>query len=77
MDTPSVTFFALLNEGYRRYYREQQMSANIASLPYMEKQDRSRFLSELNNAAKEPRDIFNTDGLDDYSGLEVLKNLTR
>ena len=70
----SVTFFALLAEGYRQYFGEKRMQATIATVPHMENGDRTRFIRELDTASTDPRDIFNTAD-DDYSGIETLKQL--
>lgn len=75
LDMPSVAFFALLEEGYRKYYRHMRILANVASVPHMEKSDRLEFTRQLDNASRDPRDIFDTDGIDDYSGIETLRQL--
>lgn len=74
---PAATFFVLLEEGYRRQYRDYRMQANIVTVPHMENADRKRFLHEIDSIATDPRDIFNLEQADDYSNLKRLKNLLR
>lgn len=53
----AITFYALLNEGYRLRYGDYQMLSRIADLPYMDKSDRQQFYKNLEWASTHPSDI--------------------
>lgn len=61
MDEYAVTFFALLNEGYRLRYAAALLQAQIGDLPQMEKADRQKFYRNLEWAATHPGDILKPD----------------
>lgn len=58
----AITFFALLNEGYRLQYNNFQMLAQISDLPNMEASDRRQFYKNLEWASTHPSDILNSSG---------------
>lgn len=58
----ALTFFSLLNEGYRVRYGAAILAAQIADLPQMSKEDRQEFYNKLEYAAMHPSDILRTDG---------------
>ena len=53
----AITFFALLNEGYRLKHADYLMLAQISDLPNMEQKGRSKFYKNLEWASKHPSDI--------------------
>lgn len=57
LDEYAVTFFALLNEGYRQQSARYRMESQIALLPYLEKDVRTKMLKRLDFAAADPSDI--------------------
>lgn len=75
MDEYAITFFTMLNNGYRLEMQRYKMLANIASVPHMKDEDRKDFMRQLEYAGQDPSDILNTEGLDDYSGLDKLKEM--
>lgn len=70
---PAISFFTLLNEGYRRQSYEWRTLATIVSVPHMEEDRRNEFLKSLEMASTDPRDILIEK--DDFSGLEKLKQM--
>lgn len=72
----AVTFFALLNEGYRIRYSAAGLAAQIADLPSMEKVDRAKFYQELEWASTHPGDILKSEA-DAGSSPEEIKRLLR
>ena len=56
----AVSFFRLLDEGYRLKYQEYRMMANIVSVPDMKEMDRKAFLRQLDYASKSPDEVFNS-----------------
>lgn len=58
----AVTFFAMLNEGYRLRNERDLMLANIVILPHMDKKDSEAFLRKLSWAASNPDDILDSSG---------------
>lgn len=58
----AITFFALLNEGYRKKYKNYQMLAQLSDLPKMAKTDRETFYRQLEWAATHPSDILKPSG---------------
>lgn len=56
----AISFFALLNEGYRLQYTDAQLLAQISDLPHMDKSDRKKFYQNLEWAAMHPSDILRT-----------------
>lgn len=53
----AVTFFALLNEGYRLQYGDYQILSQISDLPNMKNEDRKQFYQNLKWASTHPSDI--------------------
>ena len=58
----SLTFFTLLNEGYRQRNEDSLVLSNITLLPHMEDKDRRRYLNSLNMASKDVNDILSPRG---------------
>ncbi len=58
----AVSFFALLNEGYRLRYEYALLMAHIGDLPAMEKGDREKFYKNLEWASMHPADIIKPSG---------------
>lgn len=56
----AITFFALLNEGYRLRYEKAQLLTQIGAFPHMEKTHQEEFLRNLEWATLTPSDILNT-----------------
>lgn len=69
----AVTFFTLLNAGYRLENKRYMMMAQIASVPHMEDSARTGFLRQLEWSSKDPSDILETDeGPADMNGVKNL-----
>lgn len=62
LDEYAVSFFALLNEGYRLKHGDFLMLAQIADLPHMKKSERQDFYRSLEWAATHPSDILSSSG---------------
>lgn len=62
LDEYAITFFALLNEGYRLRYGDYLMLAQIGDLPQMEANDRKNFYKNLEWASTHPADILKSTG---------------
>lgn len=76
LDEYAVTFYSLLETGYRQRFAHYQMLAQIASVSIMKDEMRQEFMRQLEWASKEPSDILNIDdGADD--GMEDVKQLFR
>lgn len=73
MKMPAISFFALLNEGYRIKYANAKLSAHIAMLPLLTDETRTKFLQELDWASKSPSDILTSD--DEASSQSDIKKL--
>lgn len=58
----AITFFALLNEGYRQKYSNYLMLAQISDLPSMDDDTRKEFYRQLQWAATRPSDILKPSG---------------
>jgi hypothetical protein len=58
----AITFFALLNQGYRLRYKNYLMLASIGDLPAAEKAHRDQFYQQLEWAATDPSDILSSSG---------------
>lgn len=71
----AITFFALLNEGYRIKHLHYQMLAKVADLPYLKKEDRVKFYNLLEWASKHPADILSSSG-EGSSPAEIKKALS-
>lgn len=70
----AVTFFALLNEGYRLKNAEYTMLSQISDLPHMEKDSRLQFYRSLEWASTHPSDILKSSG-EGSSPAEIKKLL--
>lgn len=53
----AISFFALLNEGYRIKFRHYRMLGTLNELPNAERRDKDRFYKQLEYAAAAPNDI--------------------
>lgn len=62
LDEYAITFFALLNEGYRLMHGEYLMLAQIGDLPQMTAEDRRNFYKNLEWASTHPSDILKPTG---------------
>lgn len=63
MDEYAVTFFALLNEGYRVIHQHYRMLTYIADFPAnMDKSQREQFHKSLEWASTHPSDILSSSG---------------
>jgi hypothetical protein len=56
----AITFFALLNEGYRLRSENAMLLTQISAFPNMEKKDQDQFYKNLEWATLAPSDILNT-----------------
>lgn len=74
LDEYAISFFTMLEQGYRLEFEQYKMWVNIVSAPHMKDQDRKDFIRLLTDAATDISDILKTDA-DDYSGLEDLKKM--
>lgn len=73
LDEYAITFFALLEEGYRQKHKHYQMMANIVSLPYVDSEARAKFNKTLQWATQDPSDILNDEG--DETAISDLKKM--
>lgn len=64
----AVTFFALLNEGYRIRYEDAILQGHLNDLPSMSPTDRHAVYRELEWVSKHPGDILNPDEQGDDPG---------
>lgn len=71
LDEYAITFYVLLNEGYRIKHKNYAMLARIASLPLMSKEDQNNFWRQLQYATAEPGAILNLD--DEGSSMTDIK----
>lgn len=62
LDEYAITFFALLNEGYRVKYADAMLAAQIGDLPSMQPADRKQFYKNLEYASTHPSDILKPSG---------------
>jgi hypothetical protein len=53
----AVSFFALLNEGYRLKYADAELQGHLNDLPHMDKTDREKLYRQLEWASQHPNDI--------------------
>lgn len=60
MNMYAITFFSLLNEGYRVRHAHYHMLSRIVLLPHVKKDARGKFLKMLEYASKDPSDILRT-----------------
>lgn len=59
---PAISFFALLNEGYRLAHYHYLMLAQLSDLPRMDKEARQNFYNNLEWASMHPSDILKPSG---------------
>lgn len=71
----AVTFFALLNEGYRLRYSDALLAAQISDLPQMDKEERKKFYRNLEWASQHPSDILKSSG-DGSTPTDIKKLLS-
>lgn len=62
LDEYAISFFALLNEGYRLRHGDALLAAQISDLPGMEQADRKKFYQQLEWASQHPGDILRPEG---------------
>lgn len=62
LDEYAITFYALLNEGYRQRFEHYRMLAQISDLPNAEKRAREQFYKYLEWASMRPSDILKPSG---------------
>lgn len=73
LDEYVVSFFALLNEGYRLKYADALLQGHLNDLPAMSKKDRENFYRDLEWASMHPGDILKSSGEDsDPSQIKKL-----
>ncbi len=75
LDERYIVFKALLADGYRKKYQEYLMKYNLAALPYMRKENRDRFVKQLEWASKDPSDILTPSG--DANGSDGISELKK
>jgi hypothetical protein len=74
----TVSFYGLLEEGYRKQREHELMLINIALMPHIEPQTRSDYIEKLQWAAKTPGDILNPDDQGSVSeGIAGVKKMFR
>ncbi len=76
MSEYAITFFSLLNEGYRQKYKHYQMLVQIISVPHMEDKVRKQFVKNLEFASSDADDILKTD-TGTPNATEALKDIFR
>lgn len=69
----ALTFFSMLNEGYRQMYEHYYMMAQLALIPMLKDNDRKKFMKQLEWASKPPSDILKPSGA--YATSEDVKRL--
>lgn len=74
LDEYAVSFFALLNEGYRLQYKHYEILAQISDLPHVKADARRDFYNNLKWASTHPSDILKTSG-EGSSPAEIKKAL--
>lgn len=74
LDEYAITFYALLNEGYRQMHERYLILSQISDLPYMDEDTRARFYNDLNFATIHPSDILKPSG-EGSSPAEIKKTL--
>lgn len=74
LDEYAVTFFALLNEGYRLKYANALLQGQLNDLPNMKDADRKKFYQQLEWASQHPGDILKPVG-EGSSPSEIKKLL--
>lgn len=61
LELPAISFFSLLNEGYRLHHTRLIELAHISDVPHMDKQARTEFYKNLEYASTHPSDILKPD----------------
>lgn len=75
LDEYAISFFALLNEGYRLMFEHYKMLAHISDLPHIDdKSAREGFYRSLEWASQHPNDILKPSG-EGSSPAEIKKLL--
>lgn len=74
LDEYAISFYSLLNEGYRLKYGDMVLLAQITDLPHMKREDRIELYRSLEWAATHPSDILNSSG-EGSSPAEIKKIL--
>lgn len=73
LDEYAITFFSLLNEGYRIRWKNYLMLAHIGDLPQSSKESRRQFYKQLDWATKDADDILSVNNKgDDIAQLKKL-----
>lgn len=75
LDLYAITFFTLLNDGYRIRAKHYLMLTQIANHPGWTQTVREEFMRRLEWSASDPADILKPS--DDYSGIEQAKDIFR
>lgn len=70
----AITFFTMLNEGYRLQNQHYLMMSQVISVPHMKDDARAGFMRQLEWAIKDPSDILKPDD-DDSAGIKSVANL--
>lgn len=70
----AITFYVLLNEGYRLKYGDYKMLGQLADLPHMDRSQREQFYRNLEWASTHPSDILKSSG-EGSSPAEIKKLL--
>lgn len=70
----AVRYFALLAEGYRLYYADIMLKAQVGDLPHMKAEERKQFYKNLEWASMHPSDILSSNG-DNSSEADIKKLL--
>lgn len=73
LDEYAITFFALLDEGYRQKAKDYRMLAQLLMAPEMEPKAWKQLLKSLDAAGHDVGDILKPSG--DYSGIEKLRKV--
>lgn len=76
MNEYAITFFSLLNEGYKLKYRHYTMLAQLISIPHMKDEHRNKLMKQLEFASSDPDDILKTD-VQSNDGMADLKEMFR
>ncbi len=70
----AISFFALLNEGYRIKFRHYRMLGTLNELPHADRRDKDRFYKQLEYASTAPSDILKSNSKGS-SDAEIRKAL--
>lgn len=75
MDEYAITFFTLLNEGYRLKHQNYLMLARIILQPHVKKDARTKFLKSLEYASKSPADILRVGNNNQETDMTKVKKV--